>query len=179
MLTLCVERCVCALTRRLLGAVSYKIQNAHRNRCNHPMNRLIFSWVLSEMDPEQNSTSEDNTATILYLDRLELYKVWKPYWCTIDPWHVPNAKPTNILTKAYQVEIYDMRSKDIHLPRTLMASSSLSIQQVSRLKVSSKMKRCLGGIWASAKRCWKIILMLSECVSSITLYVYHYSTLEL
>jgi hypothetical protein len=67
--------------------------------------------MLSETNSVRSSPSEENKSAILYLDRLEVYKTEKPCQCSIDPWHVPDAKPTNRVTRAYAVEIHDIPSK--------------------------------------------------------------------
>ncbi|PVH73249.1 hypothetical protein DL98DRAFT_469506 [Cadophora sp. DSE1049] len=66
------------------------------------------------MESERGPAPADRTGILSYLSRLDLYKSEKPYRCSIDPWHVPNAKVSNIVTTAYPVEIHNIRHHDVH-----------------------------------------------------------------
>lgn len=76
------------------------------------------------------------TAKLLYLDDLDLYKTEKPYQCTIAPWHIPGASDSNVSTSDHVVEINDMRpvlggfALDVHGFEARNMVSGLSTQQL-------------------------------------------------
>jgi len=56
------------------------------------------------------------TADLEYLDRLDLYKIEKPYVCTLEPWNIPGADRNNLAVSPHEMAIRDMRPhlKDFH-----------------------------------------------------------------
>ncbi|KAH7395657.1 hypothetical protein BKA64DRAFT_63748 [Cadophora sp. MPI-SDFR-AT-0126] len=66
------------------------------------------------MESESSPAPGDSTGILSYLSKLDLYKAEKPYRCSIDPWHVPNAKVSNIVTTACPVEINNIRDHEVH-----------------------------------------------------------------